>query len=468
MVSVMLTKIVSLLFHINFLVLMHITSSDGGQNLSQTTFLVAPQQLKSKLGDNVHLPCPTTGTGGAVITWSWNGRLISAGGMKVYTDDRISVVDDGRELLIRSVTTEDRGEWMCTVQLKLEPVSLSHRLEILVAPSVTLLHDKETMNVEEGSSVKFECSAEGFPSPTVYWVLESSPRQILSHQPTLSLSDVTHSMSGRYRCVASNSEGESYQTLSINVLYKPRTKLSRKTTSRDSYTTNIMLSCQVEANPTATVTVYKDTQLLSNSLLKSGKTDKFDLYTITIGGLSESDYGNYSCVARNNLGTSFDSLSISGSPDQPSITSSRQGSFTDNYKLIWTVWTPPSAKILNQSILYRRIKKGVSSQNPDSKTSSWYNLALISESASYSGTGQSYHMLLTGLDIDCQYEVRLRAMNKHGWSQLSEPFIFTTSSEDKQELLSSSFLSSKSPNMLTLSTFIISFILSVMLNTIEY
>ena len=36
---------------------------DGGQNLSQTTFLVAPQQLKSKLGDNVHLPCPTTGTG---------------------------------------------------------------------------------------------------------------------------------------------------------------------------------------------------------------------------------------------------------------------------------------------------------------------------------------------------------------------------------------------------------------------
>ena len=63
------------------------------------------------------------------------------------------------------------------------------------------------------------------------------------------------------------------------------------------------------------VTVYKDTQLLSNSLLKSGKTDKFDLYTITIGGLSESDYGNYSCVARNNLGTSFDSLSISGNTE---------------------------------------------------------------------------------------------------------------------------------------------------------
>ena len=48
---------------------------------------------------------------------------------------------------------------------------------------------------------------------------------------------------------------------------------------------------------------------------------------------------------------------ISGSPDQPVITSPRAGAYTNTYKLIWTVWTPASAKILNQSILYRRIKK---------------------------------------------------------------------------------------------------------------
>ena len=39
------------------------------------------------------------------------------------------------------------------------------------------------------------------------------------------------------------------------------------------------------------------------------------------------------------------------------VTSTPQGLYTNNYKLIWTVWTPPTAKILNQSILYRRIKK---------------------------------------------------------------------------------------------------------------
>ena len=37
--------------------------SDGGQDLSLTTFLISPQQLKAKLGEDVHIPCPTTGTG---------------------------------------------------------------------------------------------------------------------------------------------------------------------------------------------------------------------------------------------------------------------------------------------------------------------------------------------------------------------------------------------------------------------
>ena len=85
--------------------------------------------------------------GGAVITWSWNGRLVSAGAMRVYTDDRIVVREDGRDLVVREVSLEDRGEWSCTVQLKQEPVSLAHRLEILVAPSISLDHSAVSSEV---------------------------------------------------------------------------------------------------------------------------------------------------------------------------------------------------------------------------------------------------------------------------------------------------------------------------------
>ena len=70
-------------------------------------------------------------SGSAVISWSWNGRLLSAGSMKVLADDRIEVVDDGRELLVRGITRGDRGEYSCTVNLRLQPVSLSHQVEVL-------------------------------------------------------------------------------------------------------------------------------------------------------------------------------------------------------------------------------------------------------------------------------------------------------------------------------------------------
>ena len=103
--------------------------------------------------------------------------------------------------------------------------------------------------------------------------------------------------------------------------------------------------------------IYKESQLVSPALIKSSVQQSPDTYSLTLTSLSESDYGNYSCVARNLLGTSSDSLMVTGSPDQPLITGQRQGLLTSSYKLIWTVWTPPGANILNQSILYRRIIK---------------------------------------------------------------------------------------------------------------
>ena len=46
-----------------------------------------------------------------------------------------------------------------------------------------------------------------------------------------------------------------------------------------------------------------------------------------------------------------------GSPDQPRVTSSPAGGYMETYKLVWRVWTPAQASILNQSILYRRLRK---------------------------------------------------------------------------------------------------------------
>ena len=86
-----------------------------------------------------------------------------------------------------------------------------------MAPTVSL-EQEELVNVEEGSTAKFQCSAQGFPTPSVKWQLESSPGHTVSSGPELTLTSVTPDMSASYRCVATNSEGSSHQTLTINVL----------------------------------------------------------------------------------------------------------------------------------------------------------------------------------------------------------------------------------------------------------
>jgi len=406
------------------LIVVGLSSIDGGKDLP--AFLTSPHQFKAKLGEDLHLPCKTSLTGSAVITWSWNGRLVSAGSMKVYADDRIEVVDDGRELLVREIKRGDRGKYTCTVNLKLQPVSLSHQVEILVKPTVSISSMDKIVNVEEGSTTQYECSAHGFPKPKVHWILKSNPEKVLSKVSTLILRQVEPDNAGQYLCIATNSEGRSEDGLKINVFYKPRTKLVLKTSSRHSYSTTAVLSCQVEGNPSAKVLWYKDNLDIGKPIIKIRKEGKFEHHSLTIPSMGESDYGNYSCLAKNNLGTASDSVLLTGSPDQPMIVSSTQGISTNTYKLEWKVWSPQQFPVLNQSILYRRIRKGVTSASRLEEPGSWNNLALISDGRSQHSS--TYSMVLTGLDKSAEYEVRLRTMNRQGWSGLSNSFTFTTAS----------------------------------------
>ena len=58
--------------------------------------------------------------------------------MKIYSDQRLGVLEEGRQLVVRGVTKEDRGDWTCTLEMKQQPVSLTHRVEVMVAPEASL------------------------------------------------------------------------------------------------------------------------------------------------------------------------------------------------------------------------------------------------------------------------------------------------------------------------------------------
>jgi hypothetical protein len=72
-------------------------------------------------------------------------------------------------------------------------------------------------------------------------------------------------------------------------------------------------------------------------------------------------------------------------------------------------------------------QSSASSFSPE-EPGSWNNLALISDGGGHDST-EMYSMVLTGLVKGEEYEVRLRAMNRQGWSVLSASFIFKTASK---------------------------------------
>ncbi|XP_075914389.1 myelin-associated glycoprotein-like [Petromyzon marinus] len=113
-------------------------------------------------------------------------------------------------------------------------------------------------SVESGDDVTLKCLAHGNPSPTSFnWTREPPNRRQLLHNHTDGawlLKNVTAEDSGRYVCVASNSEGPGTPAhLDLDVLYAPvLVNVSQDETCGGGG--DLCLLCEVKANPRATIT----------------------------------------------------------------------------------------------------------------------------------------------------------------------------------------------------------------------
>jgi len=380
------------------------------------------EQFSVKQGDAVTFPCHTLNKGDSVITWNWSGKLVSAGNVKVLGDDRVFVLQDGKELRIVNISEFDRGDISCSLHLKTKTVHLNHTLQVLVPPRVEVLGPSSPLNLTEGGRLELTCLATGFPVPAIAWVKKGGSGKNVPGG-SLTIGRVAREDAGQYKCTATNSQGKSTTAVNVHVLYSPIIRLSRNY-PRESSQYIFSIVCSVQANPPAKVSWYKDGHYIrTENYRELGEQQHY----LSVTSLKESDYGNYSCEGVNGVGKSAESLELKGQPDQPQIVSSDQSYLETQYSLVWRVWTPPTLPILNQSILYRLKSKAEGGTLSESE-GTWNNLALISDSAQSNGKHKDeFKMELTGLLSDSVYEVRIRAMNKQGWSQLSLPFFFRTS-----------------------------------------
>nr|CAD7575029.1 unnamed protein product [Timema californicum] len=249
----------------------------------------------------------------------------------------------------------------------------------------------------KGTSLTLQCDAIGHPKPTITW--SRSNRNMPSGEKTVQGSSITFDSidrhhAGTYDCTATNDA--------------PEIRVDKETVnSGEGYESALL--CTVHAEPSATVTWAKDGKPVNLSSHMKSEVDQHT-HILKISKTKKEDFGRYTCIANNTVGTKTKVIELTGLPSVAKfLTSSEEGK---NQVVQWSIES--HSPIIEYILRYRK-------QNTDE----W----VIQKPLVENGEGNVFTVRHTLSDLTPgKYEVVLRSQNEFGWSQDSQPHEFTQSS----------------------------------------
>jgi len=391
------------------------------------------QIVKLQAGSTARFPCQVSNLGPLVLIWKHGTRVLTAGvgagTMHVKKDLRVSLA--GTDLIVANVTEADAGEYRCELDTDDEfPLSVSHALQILVAPQLRRHPTSGELNVKKGSTVSLKCQASGFPIPQISWskkngLLDSGLK--FQEGPVYTIHNISRHQAGIYKCQASNGVGYPVlEEINLTVLYSPEVT-AELSVVHTGVGHQAPLSCIVNANPRAVVRWYRDSLLLdsdNNFLLESKGT----LHTFIIREVKKENFGTFSCSASNTFGKQTAHVLVTGIPKTPIFQSNTLSKMSNSHTLTWI--TESYSTVMEYRVIYRKISD---SQAKD-VLYVWTNLNLRSDQKEGVIFNKTYN--LDNLDEDSKYEAKVEAKNEFGWSNQSEIFkFFTRNKEDTPKQL---------------------------------
>ncbi|XP_018564711.1 limbic system-associated membrane protein [Anoplophora glabripennis] len=427
------------------------------------TFLTSSQVFKVTDKDTVVLPCEVSNPGPYVLVWKKGIAVLSAGNVKVSPDPRINLVH-GYSLEIKEAGPQDAGDYVCQIGT-LEPREITHTVEILVPPRIHYVSSNGRVEVKKGSSVRLECKASGNPVPKITWSRKNNllPDGVQTAvTPVLTLERVDRHQAGVYQCMASNGVGEDVtEQIVLHVLYPPEISVERPVVhSAEGF--EAQLVCIVHGESQPEVLWYRDTMQLDTTERRIMES-RGSRHTLVIRKVHRSDFGNYTCVADNQLGKTRKSVQLTGKPNPAKFNSASRGSWKDSYNISWAVES--LSPIEEYKLLFRRLPDtnsedghpqplhhqsqrkfvpgrenktyaavgysvgyGYGRQFIDRRTD-WRDV-ILPASPSQSPGVQSMSYVIRGLEAGQNYEAKVQARNKFGWSPISEAFTFQTTDTD--------------------------------------
>ncbi|XP_036786135.1 opioid-binding protein/cell adhesion molecule isoform X1 [Manis pentadactyla] len=275
------------------------------------TFPKAMDNVTVRQGESATLRC-TIDDRVTRVAWLNRSTILYAGNDKWSIDPRVIILVNTPtqySIMIQNVDVYDEGPYTCSVQTDNHPKTSRVHLIVQVPPQIMNISSDITVN--EGSSVTLLCLAIGRPEPTVTWrhLSVKEGQGFVSEDEYLEISDIRRDQSGEYECSALNDvAAPDVRKVQITVNYPPY--ISKAKNTGVSVGQKGILSCEASAVPMAEFQWFKEDTRLATGLDGVRIENKGRISTLTFFNVSEKDYGNYTCVATNNLGNTNASITL--------------------------------------------------------------------------------------------------------------------------------------------------------------
>uniref|UniRef100_F1LUV9 Neural cell adhesion molecule 1 n=1 Tax=Rattus norvegicus TaxID=10116 RepID=F1LUV9_RAT len=381
----------------------------------------------ANLGQSVTLVCDADGFPEPTMSWTKDGEPIEN---EEEDDEKHIFSDDSSELTIRNVDKNDEAEYVCIAENKAGEQDASIHLKVFAKPKITYVENQTAMELEE--QVTLTCEASGDPIPSITW--RTSTRNISSEEKvqrrprvsgtldghmvvrsharvsSLTLKSIQYTDAGEYICTASNTIGQDSQSMYLEVQYAPKLQGPVAVYTWEGNQVNI--TCEVFAYPSATISWFRDGQLLPSSNysnIKIYNTPSASYLEVTPD--SENDFGNYNCTAVNRIGQeSLEFILVQAdTPSSPSIDRVEPYSSTAQVQ-----FDEPEATGGVPILKYKAEWKSLGEEAWHSK---WYD----AKEANMEGI-----VTIMGLKPETRYAVRLAALNGKGLGEISAATEFKT------------------------------------------
>jgi len=398
-------------------------SGDGLlHHVLEPRILSSKKVYKVEVGGEVKLECNVKNLGSMVLLWKQGPRVLTADTMVVRRDKRLRL--EGHNLIISNLEPEDTGQYDCEIEADSDrPISVTHKLDILIPPQVTSEPADGNVVVKKGSSVSIKCHASGNPKPHVTWK-KVNEDDIAGNGEVMELSKVTRHHEGVYECSASNGVGiMASSKINLRVLHKPEVSAEQETVFT-GVGHQAVLVCNVHSSPEAEVIWYRGSLALENDK-RMYREDLGTRRSLVIHHVREEEFTQYRCQASNSLGTGEATITISGKPIAPSIDTRVEVLGGGNFKISWR--TDSYASIEQYRLLYR---KAPAPTNPG-QSFAWTSVVIPGpQHTTQDRNRNKATFTLTQLDIEVDYQVQVQAKNAFGWGKVSKQFTFRTNTAE--------------------------------------